>query len=690
AIRSEVYSYLKELQTTAKNADGMAISRQISVLLTQFAVKEKIKEKISRLTAKNSPELVDEYTRVWNSVVSVISKIANVLEGRIISAKRYYELFSLAIGCEKIANQPLCIDRLIIGTAGRARLNSPKITFLIGAVQGIFPAVPGETGVFTDNERCLLLSLGLQLSCSLSDLSAQEQFSAYSAASSPSERLYVSYYNNTTNGGGALPSTIATQIKRILPQLETKHNCDVYDFDSSVLWCTQQAFEHTVANIKEDDENKVLLEKYFSEQPKYGRLLESIHSYKEKRMPSIDKDTASVLYSKNMHLSASKIDDFYNCAYMYFCKSGLKLKERRKASVDSRQYGSLVHYIMEKFLKLENLEQLIEDRENADVSGYIDTFTKEYIKEAFDDNKLPDNKAVYAVNRAKKSCAVLIKRLLDELAVSEFKPSDFELSIGIKNSNSTQNVIDEYKVETKDGSVSIVGFVDRVDLYKSPYDGKTYVRIVDYKTGNKDLKRCDLEMGLNLQMFIYLAAIMNGGKALYGDNLAPAGVCYMPAKEFNTTITEQGNSEFIKKQMDEKRIKHYQAKGLFLRDGEVLLAMDNQADAKYIPVKVKYDPKKEVYSYPRSEEKLLTGNQHEGEFNDMFKLVNEKIIQMSDMLLDGYISAIPTGTKSETDSLPCQYCNFKNSCVFTDGMKINQIQTTKSEKGDKKGVKKNG
>ena len=689
-IRNEVYSYLKELQASAKDTDGLAISKQISVLLTQFGVKEKIKEKISRLTAKNSPELVDEYTRVWNSVVSVISKISNVLEGTIISAKRYYELFSLAIGCEQIANQPLCIDRLIIGTAGRARLNSPKITFLIGAVQGVFPAVPSETGVFTDNERCLLLDLGLPLSCSLSDLSAQEQFSAYSAVSSPTERLYVSYYNNTTKGDGALPSTIATQLKRILPRLETKHNCDVYDFDTATLWCTQQAFEHTVANIKEDDKNKLLLEKYFSEQPKYGQLLESIHTYKERRMPSIDKDTASVLYSKNMHLSASRIDDFYSCAYMYFCKSGLKLKERRKALVDSRQYGSLVHYIMEKFLKLENIEQLIENRENIDISSYIDEFTKEYIRQAFEDNKLPDNKAEYAVNRAQKSCAVLIKRLLDELAVSKFKPSDFELSIGIQNDNSTQNRIDEYRVKTKDGSVSIVGFVDRVDLYKSPIDGKTYVRIVDYKTGEKDLKRCDLEMGLNLQMFIYLAAIMNGGKALYGDNLAPAGVCYMPAKEFNTTIKEQGNSEYVKKQMDAELEKHYQAKGLFLRDGEILLAMDNQANAKYIPVKIKYDPKKEVYSYPRSEDKLLTGNQYEGEFKDMFNLVNEKISQMSDMLLDGYISAIPTGSKSEIESLPCKFCNFKNSCVFTEGMKINEIQSSRPKKSDKEGVKKNG
>lgn len=685
AIRSEVYSYLKNFKELTQNANGFTISKEISNLISNFGVKEKLKEKISKLNKKNTPELVDEYTRVWNSIITVISKMAKILDDKVITAKRYYELFSLAINCEQIANQPLCIDRVIVGTAGRARLNSPKVTFVIGAVQGVFPFVPSETGVFTDNERQLLLDIGLPLSCGLSDLSAQEQFSAYSSVSSPSEKLYISYYTNTINGGGALPSTIVTQVQRILPNLTTQHNCDVYDFDAETLWSAQQAFEHTVANIKEPDPNRIALEEYFSADEKYNQLLKGIHAYKEKRMPHINKNTAHMLYSENINLSASKIDDFYNCAYMYFCKNGLKLKERRKATVDSRHYGSLVHYILEKFLKLKNIDEIIENRADYDIKATVKEFSQEFIKQTFENGKLPDNKTEYAIARAEKSCAVLIKRLLNELAVSQFRPEDFELSIGIrpdKESTSAQSYIDEYKVKTKDGTVSIRGFVDRVDLYKSSTDGKTYVRIVDYKTGVKELARADMEIGLNLQMFIYLSAIMKNGQALYGENLAPAGVCYMPAREFSTSIQEQGNKELIQQKITTELEKHYQAKGLFLRDPEIIVAMDSEANGKFIPVKVKYNAKKDEYSYPYSEKKLLTGDQYTGEFKGMFDLVDEKIRQMSDMLLDGYIASIPTGKKSEMSVLPCNYCNFKNSCVFTDGMQINLIPSAKSEKED--------
>lgn len=684
-IRSEVYSYLKNFRDVTQNANGLTISKEISNLINQFGVKEKIKEKISKLNKKNSPELVDEYTRVWNSIISVVSKMAKILDDKVITAKRYYELFSLAINCEQIANQPLCIDGVIVGTAGRARLNSPKVTFVIGAVQGVFPSVPSETGVFTDNERQLLLELGLPLSCGLSDLSAQEQFSAYSSVSSPSEKLYVSYYTNTVNGGGALPSTIVTQVQRILPKLTTQHNCDIYDFDEDTLWSAQQAFEHTVANIKEPDPNRIALEQYFSADDKYKQLLDGIHTYKEKRMPFINKSTAHMLYSENINLSASRIDDFYNCAYMYFCKNGLKLRERRKATVDSRHYGSMVHYVLEKFLKLENIDEIIENIADFDVIGIVKKFSDEFVKESFENGNLPDNKTEYAISRAEKNCAVLIKRLLNELAVSKFRPSDFELSIGIrpdKENSSTKNYIDEYKVKTKDGTVSIRGFVDRVDLYKSQINGKTYVRIVDYKTGKKELARCDMEMGLNLQMFIYLSAIMKNGQSLYGDNLAPAGVCYMTAKEFSTSISEQGNAELVKDKINSELEKHYKAKGLFLRDPDIIFAMNGEANGKFIPVKVTYNKKKDEYSYPYSEEKLLTGDQYSGEFKSMFDLVDDKIRQMSDMLLDGYISSVPTGKKSEKSSLPCKYCDFKNACVFTDGMEINVIPSSKSEKED--------
>lgn len=692
-IRQEVFEYLKNFKEHTKQSNGLEISKQVAKLIDDFNVKKAIQNKIKLLDSRNTPELVDEYTRVWNSVINVISKMSQILEKTPLTSARYYELFSLAINSQQIANQPLSIDRVIVGTAGRARLGTPKITFVIGAVQGVFPAIPSSGGVFTDNERQLLLQLGLPMSCGLSDLSAQEQYSAYSSLASPSEKLYISYFTNTVNGGGALPSTIVTQVQHILPKIKTTFHYDSYAVDEDSLWCKQQAFEHTVANLKNKDENIKLLKEYFSSDEKYNSLLNGIEIYLEKNPRQISRDTAHMLYSENIRLSASRIEDFYNCGYLYFCKNGLKLKERRKAHIDNRQYGSLIHFVMEKFLKQENLEDIIANTENYNVVEFVSKLTARFIAESFENGKTPDNKTEYSIRRAEKNCVILLDRLIKELKVSMFRPSDFELSIGIDtndgNTADSHNMIDSYNVKTKDGEVSVVGFVDRVDLFKNPDDGKTYVRIVDYKTGNKDLKRCELEMGLNLQMFIYLSAIMKNGSSLYGNNLAPAGVCYMPAKEFSAILTQYGESPENKKQLEDAFNKHYRAKGLFLRDTDVIMAMDKSVSGQFIPVKIKKtikkkkgeEPKTEV-SFTRSDSYLLDGSQYSGEFKNVFDLVDNKIRQMSDMLLDGYINSVPTGKKNEISELPCKYCLYKNSCNFTAGMPVNIIPYGKEKEED--------
>lgn len=692
-IRQEVFAYLKNFKEKTNQTNGLEISKQLAKLISDFDIKKTIEDKIKLLDSCNTPELVDEYTRVWNFVIGEISKMSQLLAEKYLTSARYYELFNLAINCQQIANQPLSIDHIIVGTAGRARLGTPKITFIIGAVQGVFPAVPSSGGVFTDNERQLLLELGLPMSCGLSDLSAQEQYSAYSSLASPSEKLYISYFTNTVNGAGALPSTIVTQIQRIFPRIKTNFQYDSYSIDEDSLWCRQQAFEHTVANIKNKDKNVGLLKEYFLTDDRYNKLFSSIETYIEKRPQKISKDTAHMLYSENIRLSASRVEDFYSCGYLYFCKNGLKLKERRKARIDNRQYGSLIHFVMEKFLKQENLEDIIENTEKYSITEFVSRLTTEFIDLSFENGKVPDNKTEYSIRRAEKNCVVLLDRLIKELKVSLFRPSDFELSIGIDinkgDSTDVHNMIDSYNVKTKDGEVSVVGFVDRVDLFKNPDDGKTYVRIVDYKTGNKDLKRCELEMGLNLQMFIYLSAIMKNGGSLYGSNLAPAGVCYMPAKEFSAILTQYGESQESKKQLEDSFDKHYRAKGLFLKNIDVIMAMDKSVSAKFIPVRIKKtvkkkkgeEPKTEV-SFTRSDSYLLDGSQYSGEFKNVFDLVDNKIRQMSDMLLDGYINSVPTGKKNEISELPCKYCLYKNSCNFTAGMPVNIIPYGKDKEED--------
>lgn len=61
-------------------------------------------------------------------------------------------------------------------------------------------------------------------------------------------------------------------------------------------------------------------------------------------------------------------------------------------------------------------------------------------------------------------------------------------------------------IPTGDGSsVELRGIIDRLDVMRR--DGKAYIRVVDYKTGAKKLSDRDMELGLNMQLFMYLFSV---------------------------------------------------------------------------------------------------------------------------------------------------------------------------------------
>ena len=114
----------------------------------------------------------------------------------------------------------------------------------------------------------------------------------------------------------------------------------------------------------------------------------------------------------------------------------------------------------------------------------------------------------------------VIERLRVEFGVGEFTPCDFELRIGGSD-------IPAYELPLREGSVRVTGSIDRVDLMEK--DGIKYIRVVDYKTGQKEFKLAELFDGLNIQMVLYLMAIEKNGKNYYGDIIP--WVCFIFPQE---------------------------------------------------------------------------------------------------------------------------------------------------------------
>ena len=55
------------------------------------------------------------------------------------------------------------------------------------------------------------------------------------------------------------------------------------------------------------------------------------------------------LFGENLRISASQIEKFSKCSFSYFCNYGLRVRERRKAEINPLDYGTLVHFVLERF-----------------------------------------------------------------------------------------------------------------------------------------------------------------------------------------------------------------------------------------------------------------------------------------------------------------------------------------------------
>jgi ATP-dependent helicase/nuclease subunit B len=177
-------------------------------------------------------------------------------------------------------------------------------------------------------------------------------------------------------------------------------------------------------------------------------------------------------------LSYSKMQIYNKCAFRYYLTDILKLDifEENFSTV----IGSMVHYVMEKCLANNDMD------------------TNKYVMEFLGDRQFT-NKEKFFLDRYK----LCIKELLDQIMLE-------------KEYSSFDNAMYEKKIDIDYGdNIKFTGIIDKI-LYKEEND-KTYLALIDYKTGNDDISLNYLKYGLNIQLpiYLYLSDYLNFRNILY-------------------------------------------------------------------------------------------------------------------------------------------------------------------------------
>lgn len=175
------------------------------------------------------------------------------------------------------------------------------------------------------------------------------------------------------------------------------------------------------------------------------------------------------------------------------------------------------------------------------------------------------------------------------------------------------------------GEINLSGVIDRVDV-SSTEDGEL-VKIVDYKSSDKELSLAQVYHGLQMQLVTYMAATKELlQKEKPGRDIIPAAMLYYTVKETNLEWKPE-----TEEQHEERLLESMKSKGYVNADKDVQGHLDGE--------------------YPH----MLTTEQ----FEMLMKHTREKMTDCGEKILSGEIGAAPYAHAGHSG---CEYCDFRGVC----------------------------
>ncbi len=604
-------------------------AKYIYELLDSAGTAECIIELCGKLNAQDS----QIQQQVWDVLMNILDKTANIEGGKILPLDEFTDMLSLMISSVTVGQIPQGLDEVTFGAADRVRTSEPRATFILGACQGSFPADVRSSGVFTDTERKQLIDMGIEVAEPSSVQALDERLLCYNAMCGASERLYITTPKSAGNVKTS-PSELISEVKRLLPACTQTESDDELTMDK--IEGMGAAFSLS-AKAGEKTPLAASLKKAMSEKSQYADRMRTLERAENGRYFNIrNRELPKKLFGENIKMSQSRADDYFKCPFKFFCDYGLSVKPRRKAKIDAMSYGTVVHYVLEHITR-EHVDDMTEFSLSEDLRPEIDRLIDRYLDENMGGREGKSPRFLSLLFSLADSVEQIIKFMGAEFEVGSFRPipDAMELFVGSKE-------IPYPEIKLKNGSLRVTGLIDRVD--EAQVGIEKYLRIIDYKTGKKEFSADKVVQGLDMQMFMYFDALL-GSKRFKNHKIA--GALYFPASFGLRDARREGENEFA------QRAEQLKMSGQLVEDIEVVSAMEEGVKGHFIPAKLtakgNFD-KRSSHTLPYEE------------FYALCRYTRRLLAEMGEALHEGRVAPKPVYGRADA----CSYCDMKYACGVED------------------------
>lgn len=644
-IRTAVITPIERFRSRAEGKTADEVCLHFSAYLKETGLAENVAFVINELSNPDEKGILPsadklararEHKQTLEMLVKYITAVRRSAGDTVFPLPEFYELFSAGTSKLRTASPPRTLDCVTVEPAETARLASPKVIFILGVNEGVFPMTPKAGGLFSADEREQLVGAGLGLSGGLKEKAAEEKFIAYTMLSAASERVYMSCAMAGPEGGALYPSRLMGQAEKMLgisPE-------NVSEMPLSFFSSTKKAAFYTYARaFDRRDTESVSIKRFLEDDPETSptvKALERAARHDPHRLSSTE--LADKFFGGWIFMSPTSFETFSKCPFAYFCKFCMMINERKKITLEYSAGGSAVHYCLSELMSehRSDFETMPLDEIDAELRRYLAEFRDKKLFGVY--GKTMRFNANY--DRIFDTARGITVHLQQEKQQSKFRPAAFELRMKYTKA---------FEKNGFGGRISFSGIVDRADTYDN--GSRKYLRIIDYKTGNKKFTFDDSLNGLNMQMLFYLFFLTDPLQGMFPEYV-PAGALYQPAGAVKPGLDRESGSA------DRQKLKNsfYRMKGFVIEDDDVIAAMEEPENGvvsgTYIPIKANRSG-----GYSKSCMKYLADAD---KMHELHEETERTLVNAAEELYEGNVEAFPQ--EDINGGVYCQYCAFKAVC----------------------------
>lgn len=591
-----------------------------------------------------------EYAQIYRLVMDLLDQIYELLGDEEISLQEFADILEAGFGEITVGTIPQNVDRIVVGDMERTRLKQVKVLFFLGVNDGNIPKNASKGGIISDMDREFLIESGTEMAPSPRQQMYIQRLYLYLNMTKPSERLYLSYAKVNSDGKGIRPSYLIDTVRKLFPQLAVEYPQNrsrleqIEGRQEGARYLAEELREYADGTLREEERQDFYLMYRAYEADPEGRDRLTAAAFRRYKESGLSRIVARALYGRQLENSVSRLETYAACACRHFLQYGLSLQEREEFGFEVSDMGNVYHAVLENFAgKLAESGRTWWD--------FDENFATQAIKEAVEGYAATYGETVlyssarneYAITRMSRILTRTVLTLQQHLKQGSFQPDDYELSFRFAED------LDSIHVDlSEEEKMHLQGRIDRIDVSEDAEH--VYVKVIDYKSGNKKFDLAALYYGLQLQLVVYMNAAMELESRKHPDKeIVPAALLYYHIDD----PTIETPVELTQEQINEEILTKLRMNGVVNSDPAVVERLDRflQDKSKVIPVEKKKDGSFSARSGILSREELHVVSAY----------VDTKIRQIGREILDGKIAANPYEKGNEE---ACTYCAYKKVCGF--------------------------